>query len=73
MILTVPISVPCEGGHFLNTQTGCLDCPENHFSPGGMLTSCVPCPEGRGATPGSAANEQHCRIPLRGRYETRDG
>ncbi|KAL5246618.1 hypothetical protein ACHWQZ_G018733 [Mnemiopsis leidyi] len=56
--------MPCTGGHFLNTQSGCQDCPEHHFSLGGMLTSCVPCPERRGAFPGTAANEQHCRIPL---------
>ncbi|KAL5246830.1 hypothetical protein ACHWQZ_G018880 [Mnemiopsis leidyi] len=56
--------IPCTGGHFLNTQTGCQDCPEHHFSLGGILTSCVSCPEGRGALPGTAAIEEQCIIPL---------
>ena len=53
-------SEPCAGGQYLDQETGCLDCAENHWSSGGATTQCTPCPEKTGGVDAGEAKENDC-------------
>ena len=52
---------PCEAGKYLDEETGCNDCPEDHWSDAGnSLATCTECPAGKGVDSGSGTSESAC-------------
>ena len=54
------ISVPCVGAHYLHQATGCQSCEVGTFSPGGTVSSCVSCSEGKSVAAGQGSSESDC-------------
>ena len=48
------------GAHYLNQATGCQSCGVGTFSPGGTVSSCVSCPEGKSVAAGQGSSESDC-------------
>ena len=48
------------GAHYLHQATGCQSCGVGTFSPGGTVSSCVSCPEGKSVAAGQGSSESDC-------------
>ena len=52
---------PCAAGQALDPSKGCQNCPADEWSAANnQLTTCTPCPSGKGVAAGSGTSEADC-------------
>ena len=60
-VVNPSISESCANGKYLDPATGCEECPSNHWSSGGTVSACTPCPAGEEVLAGMGTKEDDCK------------
>ena len=51
----------CKPGQFVDSEDGCVPCPENSYNSGGTNSECTKCPEGKEVAEGAGTQESDCK------------